>query len=47
MFPLMFFIKEVFIIEEEKKNTGWEFSFNLFILSRSQSCFYEGENDKR
>ena len=45
MFPLMYFIKEVFIIEKEKKYPGPEFSFYLFILSRSQSCFYKGEND--
>ena len=47
MFPLMYFIKEVFIIEKEKKYPEPEFSFYLFILSRSQSCFYKGENAYR
>lgn len=42
----MFFIKKVFIIEEEEKNRVPVFSFNLFILSKLQCCFYEGENDR-
>lgn len=49
MFPLMFLIKKVLIIEEEerkkKKKPGPGFSFNLFIL-RLQGSFYERGNDR-
>lgn len=47
MFPLLLFIKKLFITEQEgKKYPGPGFSFNLFILSRLHSCFYEEENDR-